>query len=90
MTNIQELIRRCELVISEWAERAITVETVQDFAAVFDLAVNLQLVPLDETVMDKPQPAQEVPVSYPDLELTQDDRSMLGSWRERNGLNNGR
>jgi len=90
MTNIQELIIRCEAVIGEWADLPITIETVQDFAAVFDLAVNLQLVPLDEHIVDKPQPTQEVPVSYPDLELTQDDRSMLGSWRERNGLNNGR
>ena len=90
MTNIQELILRCEMVISDWAERAITVETVQDFAAVFDLALNLQLVPINE--MDAPQgiTAQEAPVTYPDLDLTDKDQSMLGSWRERNGLNNGR
>ena len=90
MTNIQELIRRCEVVISEWAERAITVETVQDFAAVFDLAVNLQLVPLDEPVAAKQEPVQQAPVMYHDLDLTEGDQQMLGSWRERNGLNNGR
>ena len=89
MTNIQELIRRCEMVISEWAERVVTVETVQDFAAVFDLSVNLQLVPLDEPVV-KQEPVQQAPVMYPDLDLTEQDHTMLGSWRERNGLNNGR
>jgi len=90
MTNIQELILRCEAVIGEWAERAITIETVQDFAAVFDLALNLQLVPVNE--MDVPQqaPAKEAPVTYVDLDLTEGDQQMLGSWRERNGLNNGR
>jgi len=90
MTNIQELIRRCEIVIGEWAERAVTVETVQDFAAVFDLAVNLQLVPLDEPVAAKQEPVQQAPIMYPDLDLTEGDQQMLGSWRERNGLNNGR
>ena len=90
MTNIQELIRRCEIVISDWAERAITVETVQDFAAVFDLAVNLQLVPLNEVELPQQAPVQEAPVMYADLDLTEGDHQMLGSWRERNGLNNGR
>jgi hypothetical protein len=63
---------------------------VQDFAAVFDLALNLQLVPVNE--MDVPQqaPAKEAPVTYVDLDLTEGDQQMLGSWRERNGLNNGR
>jgi hypothetical protein len=89
MTNIQELIRRCEIVISEWAERAITVETVQDFAAVFDLAVNLQLVPIDQAREPEQEPVKPT-VSYPDLDLTEQDHTMLGSWRERNGLNNGR
>jgi len=90
MTNIQELILRCEAVIGEWAELPITIETVQDFAAVFDLALNLQLVPVNE--MDVPQqaPAKEAPVTYVDLDLTEGDQQMLGSWRERNGLNNGR
>ena len=89
MTNIQELIRRCEMVLGDWAERAVTVETVQDFAAVFDLAVNLQLVPLDHGEEPKQEPVTPV-VSYPDLDLTEQDQTMLGSWRERNGLNNGR
>ena len=90
MTNIQELIRRCEIVISDWAERAITVETVQDFAAVFDLALNLHLVPLNEVELPQQAPVQEAPVTYVDLDLTEGDQQMLGSWRERNGLNNGR
>ena len=90
MTNIQELISRCEIVIGEWAERAITIETVQDFAAVFDLALNLQLVPLNEVELPQQAPVQEAPVTYVDLDLTEGDQQMLGSWRERNGLNNGR
>jgi hypothetical protein len=67
------------------ANEQVTFETVADFASVFGLALNYQLVPLDivpEIKRAEPAPEQS------DLfqELTVEDRSMLGNWRGNNGL----
>ena len=85
MTNIQELIDRCNDILEKWHDERATLETVADFASVFGLAVNYQLVPLD--VVPEIKRAEPVP-EQSDLfqELTVEDSIMLGNWRDNNGL----
>jgi hypothetical protein len=85
MTNIQELIDRCEAVVRDWKERQCTIETVNDFAAVFGMELNYQLVPKDVVAdVKKVEKVQEQTDLFP--ELSRDDRSMLSNWRTNNGL----
>lgn len=85
MTNIQDLIDRCNDILEKWHDRSATLETVADFASVFGLAVNYQLVPLDVIAdVKRAEPVIEQTDLFQDL--TVEDRSMLGNWRDNNGL----
>ena len=45
MTNIQQIINRCHDVLIKWQDCQPSIEMAQDFAAVFDLEMNFQLLP---------------------------------------------
>ena len=83
MKSIEELIKRCEAVVSEWSQRAATMETVSDFAGVFDLELNMALAPKDVAPAVKPG---EEPQYELFNEMTAEDRYAMKSWRENNGL----
>jgi len=83
MANIEKTIERCNEVISKWHDRAVTLETVEDFAKVFDLELDWSLRPVDN------EPSK--PVAKPEqgeftFELSEDDQWAFKGWRENNGL----
>lgn len=92
MTNIQQLIDKCSAIVSKWHDAYPTVELLEDFASVFDLSLNVQLVPLEEKTRAEPKKAEAAQPSqnalFEDFDLTPQDRSMLDMWRENNGLSN--
>ena len=90
MTNIQQLIDKCSAIVSKWHDRHPTIELLEDFAAVFDMSLNLHLVPMEEKAAEqKAAPAPKAQETFfEDFDLTPQDRSMLDMWRENNGLSN--
>ena len=84
MTNMDELIERCSEVLSKWHDRLATLETVRDFAKVFDLELNWSLKPIEDGEPKKPvvKPEQSEFI----FELSEDDQWAIKSWRENNGL----
>jgi len=87
MTSIDNLMERCASVVAKWAERAPSVETIQDFADVFDLEVRMVLEP---RAFPEDRPLKN-PVTKPEqgefsFELSEDDQFAIQGWRESNGL----
>ena len=93
--KMQELIDKCDSVVSKWQERAATLETVQDFADVFGLDVEWRLAKKKDPDME----AAERIVSYvtgktPEPEdqyqlfneMSAEDKYAMKSWRTNNGL----
>ena len=86
--NMEELISKCDSVVSKWQERAATLETVKDFAAVFDMEIGWWIRPMAPSqTEEKPNQTSE-PVPQYELfnELTVEDKYAMKSWRENNGL----
>ena len=83
MKSIEELIKRCDEVVTKWAQMPATMDTVADFAGVFDLEMNMTLAPKD--VVPAAKPGEETQYELFN-EMTAEDRFAMKSWRENNGL----
>lgn len=91
--DIKRTIEQCERVVNDWAGRAPSIETVEDFARALGLQLTVKLAPL---VTITTVPIKEVeqdgdagdPESQYELfnEIAAEDKYTLKSWRENNGL----
>jgi hypothetical protein len=80
---MDNMIERCAGVVSKWSERAITHETVNDFAAVFGMELNWNLAPVEIETPKEPQDPQQYDIF---TELSGEDKYAMKSWRENSGL----
>jgi hypothetical protein len=86
MLKIDEVIERCANVVADWHGRTATIETVRDFAAVFDMEMQWGLArkaPVDETPNKATDPDDQYELFN---EMSAEDRYAMKSWRENNGL----
>ena len=83
MASIEQTFDRCGEVISKWRDREVTLETVKDFAEVFDLQLHWSLKPVDS---EPKKPAVKPEQGEFTFELSEDDQWAINSWRENNGL----
>ena len=90
--DMQKTIDRCDRVVQMWAERAATVEMVEDFARALGLQLKFKLTPLVsvfEIKTEEPS-TDETPEEAPQYELfnemSAEDKYAMKSWRSNNGL----
>ena len=90
--DIQKTIDRCDRVVQMWAERAATLEMVEDFARALGLQLEFKLAPLVsvfEIKTEEPS-TDETPDEAPQYklfnELSAEDKYAMKSWRSNNGL----
>ena len=90
--DMQKTIDRCDRVVQMWAERAATVEMVEDFARALGLQLEFKLTPLVsvfEIKTEEPS-TDETPEEAPQYELfnelSAEDKYAMKSWRSNNGL----
>ena len=90
--DMQKTIDRCSRVVQMWAERAATVEMVEDFARALGLQLKFKLTPLVSVFEIKTEepPTDETPDEAPQYELfnemSAEDKYAMKSWRSNNGL----
>ena len=86
--NMEELISKCDSVVTKWQERPATLETVRDFAAVFDMEVGWWVRPMAPSqIEEKAEPNPEPAPQYEMFdELSAEDKYAMKNWRENNGL----
>ena len=90
--DMQKTIDRCSRVVQMWAERAATVEMVEDFARALGLQLEFKLTPLVSVFEIKTEepPTDETPEEAPQYELfnelSAEDKYAMKSWRSNNGL----
>ena len=85
MTDMEEILQRCDSVVVKWSQRTPTIEMAQDFAGVFGFQLNWTLTPVAE-----PEPETELAKLDPQFELfnelSAEDKFAMKSWRNNNGL----
>ena len=86
--NMQELIEKCGDVASKWAQREPTLETVKDFAAVFDMEVGWWIRPMTPSKAEDVAEPDPEPVPQYEMfnEMSAEDKYAMKSWRSNNGL----
>ena len=92
--DIQKTIDRCDRVVQMWAERAATVEMVEDFARALGFQLEFKLAPLvsvfavqtESTVNEEPPAEEDEPQYELFNELSAEDKYAMKSWRSNNGL----
>lgn len=87
MTNIDAVVERCAEVVSKWQQRNPTIELAQDFAAVFGFELNWTLTPKDVEPVEAKAMPEQAPQQYGLFsDFTVEDKTVLKSWRDNNGL----
>jgi len=97
--NMQELIEKCGDVASKWAQLEPTLETVKDFAALFDMEIGWSIRPMAPLgsvryvgPAESAPPDDDVEKTSDDTqyelfnEMSVEDKYAMKSWRENNGL----
>lgn len=92
--DIQKTIDRCDRVVQMWAERAATIETVEDFARALGLQLEFKLAPLvsvfavqtEAPVSEEASAAEDEPQYELFNEMSAEDKYAMKSWRTNNGL----
>jgi len=85
MTDMEEILRRCDNVVIKWSQRTPTIEMAQDFAGVFGFQLNWTMTPapVEELVAAPVDPAPQYEMFN---EMSPEDKFAMKSWRSNNGL----